>query len=334
MARGKLAVVIGVESSFPLDCRAQRGRARCSVAQVDRRLAALRAIGVRSLFIAHWADNGFAGAAAEGGVKGKFINAMQRIETGRWLEVGACPHPGQGEELAPITPLEIGVVKQFFPAAGVLEGAPQPGYAPGRRCNVRGLTALGRHLVRRMIATGTLVELDHMSERARDEVLKMLERAGRPAVSGHNGTGGAWTTGQLKRLTALGGVASQTPESGARLAGAIAGRERYRTAGRLFGVGLGTDTGGFAALPGAPEDAAANPLHYPFRVAGGGILFDRQRTGDRTFDLNTDGVAHYGLVPDLLADMERRPQGRRAIGLLFRSAEAYLRMWERAVRRR
>ena len=43
---------------------------------------------------------------------------------------------------------------------------------------------------------------------------------------------------------------------------------RYRAAGRYFGVGLGTDTGGFAALPGPAEDAAANPLRYPFRLDG------------------------------------------------------------------
>jgi microsomal dipeptidase-like Zn-dependent dipeptidase len=331
MERGKLAVVIGVESSFPLGCRAERGQ-RCTAAQADRRLAALRRLGVRSLFVAHWADNGFAGAAIEGGVKGKFINAMQRIETGRWFDVARCPHPGQGEELQAITPLEVQVVGQFFPAARALENAAPPDYPAGRRCNVRALTPLGRHLVKRMLATGMVVELDHMSERARDQVLAILRRAHRPAISGHNGTGGAWTTAELRTLTALGGVASQTPEPAAQLARAIVGRERYRAPGRFFGVGLGTDTGGFAALPGPAADAAANPLRYPFTI--GGVRFERQRTGERTFDLNTDGVAHYGLLPDLLADMERRPQGRRATRLLFRSAEAYLRMWARAVRRR
>lgn len=49
------------------------------------------------------------------------------------------------------------------------------------------------------------------------------------------------------------------------------------------------------------------------------------------------GPATFAFVPstsDLLADMERAPAGRRAMSLLFRSAEAYLETWERAVRHR
>ena len=48
-------------------------------------------------------------------------------------------------------------------------------------------------------------------------------------------------------------------------------------------------------------------------------MFGRQRTGERVFDLNADGVAHYGLFADLLADVQRHAGGPRALGLLFRS---------------
>ena len=64
------------------------------------------------------------------------------------------------------------------------------------------------------------------------------------------------------------------------------------------------------------------------------MTFTRERTGTRTFDLNTDGVAHYGLMADLLADTERgvrRPPGAVAAVQLGRG---YLEMWERAVRHR
>jgi len=50
------------------------------------------------------------------------------------------------------------------------------------------------------------------------------------------------------------------------------------------------------------------------------------------FDINVDGYAHAGMFPDFVAEL-------RAIGLtekdlepLFSSAEAYIRMWERATR--
>ena len=60
------------------------------------------------------------------------------------------------------------------------------------------------------------------------------------------------------------------------------------------------------------------------------MTFTRDITGKRTFDLNTDGVAHYGLMADLLADVQQQAGGRRAMALLFGSAEAYLETWQRA----
>jgi microsomal dipeptidase-like Zn-dependent dipeptidase len=329
MARGKLAVVIGIESSFPLDCKAQPGAKPCTTKQVDTRLDALRKLGVRSLFIAHWADNGFAGAAIEGGVKGKFINALGRVETGRYFQVGTCPDPSQGEELQSLAPIEIKVLSQFFPATKTLADDPAPPYPAGRHCNVRGLTSLGRHLVRRMMATHMLIEMDHMSERARESVLKLAEQAHYPVVSGHSDTGGLWTQGELKRLTAIGGIASQRLDDPAALAKDIVARTSYRSGKHYFGVGLGTDTGGFSSLPGAP----ATKLAYPFHLDGSHVSFSRETTGSRTFDLNTDGVAHYGLLPDLLADMQRQPEGKQAMKLMFRSAESYLQMWSLATRR-
>jgi microsomal dipeptidase-like Zn-dependent dipeptidase len=328
MRAGKLAVVLGEESSFPLDCTAE-GRDRCSAKTVDRRLDALYRLGIRSLFVAHWADNGFAGAAIEGGVKGKFINALGRIATGHWFSVGRCPDPSQGEELQSVSDIEVDVLSQFFPKAGVLKTAARPTYAAGRHCNTHGLTKLGVHLVKRMMAKGMLIELDHMSERAREQVLALAERAHYPGVvSGHSDTGGLWTTSELRRLTALGGIASQRLGSPAALAHDIVARTRYRSSKHFFGVGVGTDTGGFASLPGPPAQA----LPYPFTLNG--VSFTAQKTGERTFDYGTDGVAHYGLLPDLLADMARQPDGAQATDLLFRSAEAYLRMWSAAERRR
>jgi hypothetical protein len=60
------------------------------------------------------------------------------------------------------------------------------------------------------------------------------------------------------------------------------------------------------------------------------VTFERQVTGERTFDLNSDGVAHYGLFADLIADVQQTPGSERPLRQLFRGAEAYLQMWERA----
>ena len=103
-----------------------------------------------------------------------------------------------------------------------------------------------------------------------------------------------------------------------------------KPANRFVGIGLGTDTNGFSALPGPRPDAKSDPLRYPFESYDGSVTFTRERTGTRTFDLNTDGVAHYGLIADLIADMQHTSAGRRALPLLFNSAEAYLDTWQRA----
>ena len=209
-----------------------------------------------------------------------------------------------------------------------------PQYPGGLRCNADGLTSLGRYLVQRLIANHMLIEVDHLSERARDTVLGLAERAHYPLVSSHNGTGGEWTDAELRRLYRLGGFAAVTPDQGPALAAKINRMRTVRVPGRFFGVGIGTDTGGFSSLPGPRADAAAHPLHYPFRSYDGRVTFTRERSGSRTFDLGTDGVAHYGLIADLLADTEHSSGGRQAMSLLFSSAEAYLEMWERAVRHR
>jgi len=117
-----------------------------------------------------------------------------------------------------------------------------------------------------------------------------------------------------------------------KLAAKIELLKAYRNKRRYFGVGLGTDTGGFSSLPGPRPDADRLPLTYPFRCYDGKVRFDREQTGGRGFDLNTDGIAHYGLLADLVADMQQHGGGQ-ALRSLFRSAEAYLRLWQRAYRR-
>jgi microsomal dipeptidase-like Zn-dependent dipeptidase len=105
------------------------------------------------------------------------------------------------------------------------------------------------------------------------------------------------------------------------------------------GVGFGTDFNGFAAQPGPRfgEHACGNrgtpdaraELSYPFEDYFGSVT-QCTRAGERDFDFNRDGLAHYGLLPDLIADMKRVGGSERAIDALFGSARAYVEMWGRA----
>ena len=72
-------------------------------------------------------------------------------------------------------------------------------------------------------------------------------------------------------------------------------------------------------------------MRYPFRTFDGGSVVDRQRTGQRVYDVNVDGFAHYGMVPDWLEDLRivAGGDGPAIVSDMSRGAEVYLRMWER-----
>lgn len=301
--QGRLAVVIGVESSDPLGCSEYKGQPQCDRAQIDRGLARWWRLGIRAFFPVHWVDNAFAGAALEGDGTGTFLNILQLRQTGQPFTVGRCPLPGEGVQMQ------------------------SPGGSSGKVCNTKGLTRLGIYLIRRMIAGHFMILVDHMSEWAREHVLRMAARAHYPLISPHTDIGGAWVPQDLRRLYALGGLATTTLDVAAKDVRRILQLDRYRSRGYYAGIGFGTDTGGFASLP-AP-DSSEPALRYPFTEYNG-VRFVRQRTGRKVFDLNRDGVAQYGLMPDLIAEMQHQPHGQPALRLLYRSAEAYLEAWGRA----
>jgi hypothetical protein len=304
--QGKLAVVIGVESSNPFGCSEHNGTPQCNTRQVDHGLARWWKLGIRGFFPVHWVDNAFAGAALEGGGTGQFLDLLNVHQTGQPFKIGPCPLPGEGVEM---------------------QSTPGPTSSHRRVCNAKGLTSLGAYLIRRMMARHYLILMDHIGEWAREKVLRMAAQAHYPLVSPHTDIGGAWVPADLRRLYALGGLATTTLDTAAKNVKRILALAHYRQRRYYFAVGYGTDTGGFATLP-AP-DSSERPLRYPFREFNG-VRFVRERTGHRTFDFNRDGVAHYGLMADLIAEMQHQRHAQRALPLLYRSAEAYLELWQRA----
>ena len=61
--------------------------------------------------------------------------------------------------------------------------------------------------------------------------------------------------------------------------------------------------------------------------------------GNREFDFNLDGLAHYGLIPDLLQDVSNQLRAQktgdvRDLRALFRGAEDYILMWEKTWKKR
>ncbi|KFE71254.1 membrane dipeptidase [Hyalangium minutum] len=70
------------------------------------------------------------------------------------------------------------------------------------------------------------------------------------------------------------------------------------------------------------------PLPYSGTMYRTEVPFTQSRAGTRTFDFNTDGLAHIGLLPDFLKDLLHVGMTDAQLDPLFSSAEAFLRMWE------
>ncbi len=101
----------------------------------------------------------------------------------------------------------------------------------------------------------------------------------------------------------------------------------------------GTGSGAAAQLletlinPGQFRFAAqTDPVVYGDGRSIDGDKLDPYVMGERTYDFNTDGLAHYGLIPDMLQDVANVVGESHASTLdpLFGSAEAYIEMWEKA----
>jgi hypothetical protein len=77
--------------------------------------------------------------------------------------------------------------------------------------------------------------------------------------------------------------------------------------------------------------AQRKPVTYRGEV-GKAPPLDPYRMGQKIFNFNNDGLAHYGLLPDMLQDL--KDLGDKDMQTLFRSAEGYLQMWEKVERLR
>jgi hypothetical protein len=100
----------------------------------------------------------------------------------------------------------------------------------------------------------------------------------------------------------------------------------------LYGLGWGSDVNGFS-VQGEPRKPPENDdVDYPF-TGFGGVTIHQQVSGQRTYDINTDGVDHYGLYPDWVQDGVELADGDGAAYWhdLTLGPEAYLEMWERAI---
>ena len=323
IADGKLAVVMGVEASETLNCGI---RDYCSTSKIEQGLNELYNLGIRSIFPTHKSDNQFGGAVLADG----FVNIGQALATGYYFQTKRCDDKTRGRNMTSGFPVigEVPVVQDLLAQIGA-----SPSYEDhGDHCNRHGITPLGVYLVNRMIDKKMIIDLDHLGSDTTSQVMQIVEaRNYSGLVSSHSFMHSAKDGGtheNKQRMLDLGGFVA-TYVQGADGGGYARDLAAVKKTPYLRAVGLGSDTSGLAAQPGRRGSASHSPMQYPFYTEFG-LRFDRQRSGHRVFDLNNEGLAHYGLLADLIQDTRER-QGGEVYEALMNSAEGYLQMWERAL---
>lgn len=218
--------------------------------------------------------------------------------------------------------------------SGARAGTAVPVYPEGPACNARGLSSLGEHAIRGIMARGMVINIEHMSVKAATRTLDIAEEVGYTALAADH----TWADHALiRRLHDLGGFVASCAFPADHTEAA---EDRFQDDWKLnvegttrpwSGYGFGSDVNGLGPLADPRPSAATDPLAYPFTAPNGAVL-DRWRLGERVYDLNHDGVAQYGLYADWVADVLHMagPDRAELERQLMSGAEAWVRTWESA----
>ena len=352
ISSGKMAVILGIEVPDLFGCRLvqyDEGLV-CDETHVITQLDAYYDRGVRALFPVHKFDNQF--SAGDG--DRNFIELGNFLNTGHYSNfvTGDCPDIR--------TPFDQGSVvfgglneprDDYFapPAEDMSEFADDPVATAlpfltrisepaleGDYCQQAGLTDLGVFLLEQMMRRGMLVELDHLPRRSYIRAFDVLQTNNYPALGTHgfNHEGRVYELGGLSKTSIR-----QCRESGQP--GELLASFRERTSlieatGGYPAEGFGFDLNGFAGArrgrfaDGVCPTAQEGPVTYPFTSWAGDVTFTAPQLGNRAVDFNQEGFIHIGMLPELLEDARIDAGSAEELEPLFRSAEGYIRMWERA----
>ena len=332
MRQGKLAVVLGIEVDNLFGCYVN---ANCDIAKIRQQLDYYHSRGVRHVFPIHFYDNQFGGSALQNFLVTTSLRlkapATKQTCTG-WIygyDNNQCNARGLSQlgqtlirELAlrgMIIDTDHLSAKSFNDAMSILEPLGYP--------------VLAGHAGFNAITRG---DKSNEGNRTPTELRRIAGVKGMIGVIPHQG-------GVSDIATELGSsmIAHSCGNSSETVAQAYL-HAVHQMPGRP--VGVGTDFNGFAGEPGprfggdacpggtAPGHQSKAALVYPFTLTArtGSIQLDRFKVGSRIYDFNTDGLAHIGLVPDMIADWKAMGMTQADMEPLFDSAAGYARLWHQA----
>ncbi|MFT6628408.1 MAG: microsomal dipeptidase-like Zn-dependent dipeptidase [Flavobacteriales bacterium] len=352
---GKLAVVLGIEISNLFDCfvTPEDGTERCTEADVMRELDTYQARGVRVLFPNHKTDNAFTPGDGSRGV----FELANFVETGHWSNFSedGCPGGDTGfddgqvdfgglneprdEYLAPPAVDLTGFTEDPVGWVLAFAGRALPDRIDGEFCQQAGFTDIGEFLLQEMMRRGLVIELDHLPQRSYQRAFELLEANDYPGVGTHGRTNG----GRLFDLQGLGKAqfARCARDDQGRDAARLDRQEQMEDLGHPYPYEpMSFDLNGLAGANDGRfddenpcSDEQTNPVTYPFTSYAGDVEFTQPRMAARVIDYNTEGFVHLGMLPELIEDLRNTGVSDESIDGLFRSAEAWIRVWERSLER-
>jgi len=325
----KLAVVIGVEIDHIGDLQTASWSGAGPTVTVPTlhdlkaEIHRLYNEDVRYIFPIHLVDNAFGGTAAYDDL----FDLSNLHESGAAWQL-RCADPGDGITYQSAPAIASALGAQIIARLG-LPSVPgvRPACAAGQR-NSLGLSANGIEGLREMMRLGMLIDVDHMSQAAVDQALGIAEAVtpgGYPLNSGHNNVRGpgnpvterAFTALQYQRIGALHGIAG-IGSSGQDAAAWLRLYQDVMTAMGPGAVGgFGTDTNGFG-------------LGMPPRPGSHVTETTPNRDGPKTWNYKSDGVAHYGMLPEFLQDVGSLQGGAAVVANAMTGAEYFYQTWHKA----
>lgn len=351
----KMAMIIGSETPDLFGCidGIEGGRSQCTKAHIDEQLDAYVAKGIRSIFPIHQYDNDFGGAL----IFNPIIEAANVLQDGSLFHYEGC----DTNDYKPLLAIQLpNIYYMLFP--NFIKDLPLFPFIPEADgyCNREGLTDLGEYLILEMMKRGLMIETAHMSHKMKQAVTQIAEYYDYPLIDSHMEKAFD-DTAKLEeaRYLALGGLRAPLPNRRITI-------DQYKTVSKSCrshtsqdlaiqlmaysdtrkelgleqGIVFATDVHGMVQTTKPRFGSAAqcdqmqfNPVEFPFTSFDGSVTFNQQVTGNRVFDFNTDGMAHLGLIPDLIQDMRNQGMTDEYVESYFRGAESYLQTWEKSLRR-
>ena len=309
VASGRLAVVLGIEADRPFRCQ----QTTCNSEQIKQELSEYYDLGVRHFFPIHLSDSTFGGMA----LYDDLFSLTNFALRGYAPETEDCSKESYGFRLTIRWPLK----------------------RMKATCNKFGLTDLGKALIQELVRKKMIIDIDHMSRKSIHDTLDITARAHYPVIAGHTSflevlpadrrSEYSKTHDQLQRIAGDDGVVAAGLADVGRVLVKKECSDTSRSWAEVYRYAV-RETGGIEkARVALSSDQSFVSLIAP-RFGKNGCDGPAPKPEHKSFpwDFKTQGMANLGSYPDFIQDLKDIHVTDNELKPLYRSAEAYIRMWE------